>query len=259
MSLISLNRIWRGWLCVGALLLSEPLLAEEGEEPAADFRVATYEQSVTVRLYQRFIAEAYHRLGYTVVFNTMSPRRGVYALGSGAVDALLMATPAVESSRNRIVRVQEALPLNRFELLTLAEFPQDSLAEDFGSYRIGFIQGIHPLERWLEGQEVETVNRGFDQLLSLLLRKRVDVIAVPAPEVDGLMERSEQPLKPLLSPVLEVDTYHYLRGRHKQLAPELATAILQLKQERCAERLARALEAGELDRAEPLCPASQSK
>lgn len=253
MSWLALKRIYCGFLLAGVLLFTAPLLAGERAEPEADFRVATYQQSATVRLYQRFVAEAYHRLGYTVVFDEMSPRRGVYALGSGAVDALLMATPDVESTRNRVIRVQEALPASRFELLALAVFPRDSLPDDFGSYRLGHMQGIQPLERWLKDQETETVNRGFDQLLSLLLRQRVDVIAVPAQEVDGLIARSEQPLRPLLSPVLEVDTFHYLRGRHKQLAPELAGAIRQLKRERCFERLTRAMEAGDLDKAEPLC------
>lgn len=222
-----------GVLLAGILLASWPLHASAGNGPGPDhMKIATYEQTATLQFYQRFIKEAYLHLGITTRFTVMPTLRALHATNQGEQDAVLMVSTEAETGANHVVRVAEPLPRLDFRVLARANMPGDTLPADLGPYSVGYLRGIHPLERqFADKTQKLTINGDFDTLLEILELERIDLVVLPGLEAEMLAMRHQE-LKALRAPVYTFAVFHYVHQDHTGLAPSLATIFREMKQNR---------------------------
>lgn len=214
-----------------------PANADIGAHPDT-VNIATYEQTATLQLYQRFIKEAYLRLGVTTRYTVLPALRAVRATDQGDLDAILIASIEAETGADSIVRVAEALPDLHFRVVARSDMPVETLPEDLGPYYVGYLRGIHPLERQFDEKTRKLpINGGFDTLIEILKLERIDLAALPSLEAE-MLARQHQELKILRAPVYTFTVFHYVHQDHKGLSASLAEIFRELKQdERCMERL----------------------
>lgn len=229
-------------LLAAIVLASGPLPANADIGTGPDtVNIATYEQTATLQLYQRFIKEAYLRLGITTRYTVLPTLRAVRATNQGELDAILIASIEAETGADSIVRVAEALPDLHFRVVARSDMPGETLPQDLGPYSVGYLRGIHPLERqFAEKTQKLPINSGFDSLIEILKLERIDLAALPSLEAE-MLARQHQDLKVLREPVYTFTVFHYVHQDHKDLSASLAEIFRELKQdERCMERLSQA-------------------
>lgn len=232
----------RSTLHAGVILITlvlglAPCLARS-EAPQETLEVATYEQAATLQIHQRFIKEAYLRQGITTRYTVLPLLRAAKNANSGETDAMLMASTDVEANARSVVRVPEPLPDHHFRVVARNALPHDALPPDLGSYTVGYLRGIHPLERTFANKsEKLTVNSDFATLIELLILERVDLVALPELDARIVAERNPD-VKLLDEPVYAFTTFHYLHQNHRDLAEPLAGAFRILKSDKtCLHRI----------------------
>ncbi|MFC4258154.1 hypothetical protein ACFOZ5_03805 [Marinobacter lacisalsi] len=266
----ALNTLHTGILLTGMALLSGPCHASPGIRSGLEtMEVATYEQSPTLQLYQRFIKEAYLRLGITTRYTDLPILRAAYSANEGRLDAILIASTGAEAGADNMVRVANPLPEMTFRLVARVDMPGETLPADLGPYSVAYIHGIHPLERqFADKKQTLTTNSNMATLAELLELKRVDLVALPSLEANLLVQR-RQGLKVLQEPVYTFSVFHYVHQNHKDLAATLADTFRKLKHDGCMEAITRVVMNNDLNASDdtlldivnapdyqPLCPAA---
>jgi polar amino acid transport system substrate-binding protein len=163
--------------------------------------------------------------------------RGMLNANEGVDDGLAMRVAGLEKQYPNLIRIPEDVAVNDFVANTTgAPFATDSW-ESLSPYVVTYIIGWKVFEQNLpKGQEI-TLVRNADQLFGLLKAGRADVALYE--RWQGLAKSRAMGLKlhVLEPPLVRTKMYMYLHKKHAALVPQLAAALLKLKQNGSYQRI----------------------
>ncbi|MAM87860.1 MAG: hypothetical protein CME36_11200 [unclassified Hahellaceae] len=222
-------------LMVTLLILGLQVQADDAKPGPQQLEIATYTQAPTVRIYQLLLKEAYARVGPRVVYHQMPVPRAAKEVSTGSLDGLLMTSRTVDDD-DSLIRIPEPFPTMNFKLMALKGFSSEALDAKLEGYSVGYIHGIQQLQEQFSKADTIAAQGGYDQLLNLLRRKRVDLIAIGEWDAAAFLLQFDD-LKLFKEPIFPFTVYHVLNSRHRFFADELAAALKGAKADGCFDRI----------------------
>jgi polar amino acid transport system substrate-binding protein len=163
--------------------------------------------------------------------------RGMLNANDGVDDGLAMRVAGLEKQYPNLIRVPEEVAVNDFVATTTGpRFATDNW-DSLSPYVVTYIIGWKVFEQNLpKGKEI-TLVRDADQLFGLLKAGRADVALYE--RWQGLAKSRAMGLKlqVLEPPLVRTKMYMYLHKKHAALVPQVAAALLKLKQNGSYQRI----------------------
>lgn len=180
------------------------------------------------------LTEAFRRIGYQLETVQLPAERALINANRGIDDGDLLRVAGLQKKYPNLIQVPEKIMAMDLVLFTKnnPSFYVDGW-QSIKSYSIAIISGWKIMETNFGqfGDQIEIIKTdNIEQSLSLLMKDRVDFIAYS--RWSGLAYLKEQGINgvSLLSPPLVSPAFYtYLHKKHKNIVPELATAIRQMK------------------------------
>ncbi len=190
--------------------------------------------------------EAFGRLGLEVVVEALPPARAIQQADDGRSDGDMQRISGIEASFPNLVRVGEKINDYRFVAFSspnnMSEDGEPGIEingwESLTGYRVGYLRGWKFYETNIP-VEIETVIADNPrQLMSLLDYGRVDLILFS--QWEGLWWGRETgvPVTMLEPPLGSMEMFAYVNRVHAELAPQLANALRDMKDDGTYRRIA---------------------
>jgi polar amino acid transport system substrate-binding protein len=163
--------------------------------------------------------------------------RGMLNANEGVDDGLAMRVAGLEKQYPNLIRVPEEVAVNDFVANTTgARFTTDNW-DSLSPYVVTYIIGWKVFEQNVPKGKELTLVRDADQLFGLLKTGRADVALYE--RWQGLAKSRAMGLKlqVLEPPLVRTKMYMYLHKRHAALVPQVAAALLKLKQNGTYQRI----------------------
>jgi polar amino acid transport system substrate-binding protein len=172
-----------------------------------------------------------------VLIYPTATERGMLNANEGVEDGLAMRVAGLEKQYPNLIRVPEEVVVNDFVATTTGpRFTTDNW-ESLSPYVVTYIIGWKVFEQNVpKGKEI-TLVRDVDQLFGLLKTGRADVALYE--RWQGLAKSRTMGLKLLVlePPLVRTKMYMYLHKKHAALVPQVAAALLKLKQNGTYQRI----------------------
>jgi len=163
--------------------------------------------------------------------------RGMLNANEGMDDGLAMRVVGLETQYPNLIRVPEDVAVNDFVASTIGpRFATDGW-DSLSPYVVTYIIGWKVFEQNVpKGKEI-TLVRDADQLFGLLKTGRADVALYE--RWQGLAKSRAMGLKLQVfePPLVRTKMYMYLHKKHATLVPQVAAALLKLKQNGTYQRI----------------------
>ncbi len=220
---MTVKRLWylcAGWLLATAAHAAQPLQIGVRDDPAD-----------TVNLSSRAVLErAYKKIKVPVAFVPYPSRRLLRLLVEGEIDGNLQRIGAVAAEQPGLVQVETPVNTVTVRIYAPAAQAQVRTWQDLSGLRTVYMRGVLVIERNLPAtaQRVEVGSEA--ELYRLVARGLADVAvaAEPAQSVANYYAKAAK-LSRQDTVLEEMPLYHYLHGRHAELAPRL-NAVLRAMQ-----------------------------
>lgn len=226
------------WLVMtGCATFHAPLYAAE---PPCKMSLTGFDNTSILNTYaEAVLSEAYHRADCSYVIHKFPPKRGDMEANSGLYDGLVGRSSAGEASSPNLLRVPT--PIGHFDLVPYVR--DKTLAPKLTSWdsirQSGLEVGVRFGSRASEYLDATVAGSPgtYDALVHMLLYNRLDVIVMPAPVFNDMMQSAPEPTRARMAalialPSLHTETlYHYLHKAHAALLPSIDTALKRMTQE----------------------------
>lgn len=178
------------------------------------------------------LEKAYQRIGYKVNFLPLPSKRTLHMANQGKIDGEMLRTKKILSQFKNLIPIDVPLITNSAYAITTDPNLQILTWDDLKPYRVGIINGLIAIEKQTTHLKPQKVNH-FEDLFSLLLHARVDVVVVPMYNAAREISKFNK-LKKLYiqTPALHsMELYHFIHKKNVHLRPALTKAIKDIKEE----------------------------
>jgi polar amino acid transport system substrate-binding protein len=163
--------------------------------------------------------------------------RGMLNANEGVDDGLAMRVAGLEKQYPNLIRIPEEVAVNDFVATTTGpRFTTDNW-DSLSPYVVTYIIGWKVFEQNVPKGKELTLVRDADQLFGLLKSGRADVALYE--RWQGLAKSRAMGIKlqVLEPPLVRTKMYMYLHKKHAALVPQVAAALLKLKQNGSYQRI----------------------
>jgi len=181
--------------------------------------------------------EAFRRAGYGLRVVPLPVERALQNANAGIEDGDLYRAAGFEADYPNLIQVPQPLLEQDFVAMSRRADVEVRGWPDLARYSVGYVTGNKILERQLQGVAQQTSVRDNAALFALLAADRVDAVLINrwvgylAARQAGLVVRVHEPA------LLRVPMFMYLHRRHASLAPQLATALGEVRRDGTWQRL----------------------
>jgi polar amino acid transport system substrate-binding protein len=188
----------------------------------------------------QLIAAVFREIGMEaeLLIYPTATERGMLNANEGVDDGLAMRVAGLEKQYPNLVRVPEEVAFNDFVALTSgARFATDNW-DSLSPYLVTYIIGWKVFEQNVPKAKEVTLVRDADQLFGLLKTGRADVALYERWQGLAKSRAIGLKLQVLEPPLVRTKMYMYLHQKHAALVPQVAAALLKLKQNGTYQRIA---------------------
>lgn len=215
---------------LGLIAALAGLGAADAAEPAASYTVGISEVHPFAPGVTAYLTEAYRRVGIAIDVRLLPPARSVELANRGEIDAEAARVPDAMTERGNLIAVPEPLAaVESFAFTTGAVIPVDGW-ESLRPYRLCIMIGDLVAIKRTEGMERETTHDTASQF-RMLKSGRCDVAISDAASWLVIDQAHLGPFRMIDKPIQTFAAYHYVNKRHADLAPALAKAFRDLREE----------------------------
>lgn len=168
------------------------------------------------------LPQIYESLDMSITITPLPGMRAQYQATTGNSDGEIMRIYSYGVENKTVLRV----PTPYYKLETMAFIRKGSgveikTVEDLKKYKVVKIRGVKHTNLVTKGHHSVTSLNNTDQIMRFLYKNRADVALTNT--VDGLMAIArlgfEGELEPAGDPLVELDLYHYLHEKNRDLLP----------------------------------------
>lgn len=183
------------------------------------------------------IGEALNRIGYDMEAVRLPAERALINANAGIDDGDLSRIAGLQKIYPNLIQVPEAVLDVEFVVFTMdAEFSSQGW-QSLKPYSVAYITGWKILERNIMETAKLTRVKNAEQLFTMLVKKRVDVIIYTRWSGLGYIEEHNLHGIKILEPALDRQSmYVYLHKKHRNLVPKLASALRAMKRDGSYQR-----------------------
>ena len=183
-------------------------------------------------LADEILSEAFTRINYTLEIVVLPTERSLKMASSGQLDGELLRTTAIERMYPKLIRVPE--PVIDIDLVVFSYAPIDTRTgwASLKGKSVGLVNGMKAIEQSIPIEAHTTGVKNINQLLNMLLNKRIEFAIYPYSLAEEFIRENNIP-DILFSepPLISIPTYVYLNDKHTHLAPKLKNALQEMKQD----------------------------
>ncbi|MDA8090099.1 MAG: transporter substrate-binding domain-containing protein [Nitrospiraceae bacterium] len=184
------------------------------------------------------IKEAFRRIGQKAEIIYLPSERGLSNANRGVDDGDFVRVSGLEKEYRNLVMVPEKLVEFEFTVFTKDPSIRTRGWESLKPYNVGIIKGWKILERNISGVRSLMEVKDPDTLFVLLVKGHADVVVCDRVLGENLIKkRGLNGVRALGPPLARRGMYIYLNRRNADLAPRLAMAIRQMKQDGTFQRM----------------------
>lgn len=186
----------------------------------------------------RIVREAFRRAGVPVRVLYAPSERSLLNVNEGIVDGEYLRISGLESKYPNLVLVPE--PICEYEFTAFARNRGIRIGgwESLRPYTVGFITGWKILEENVTGVKFLTKVKDDAALFELLRSERADLIIFERLQGEAYLKLTGgKGILALKPPLARRKMYLYLNRRNASLAPTLAEALRQMKQDGTTRRI----------------------
>lgn len=156
--------------------------------------------------------------------------RGMLNANEGLDDGLAMRVGGLEKQYPNLIRVPEPVAINEFVAISIRHRFATTNWDSLQPYAVSYILGWKVFEQNVPRGRELTLVRDAEQLFTLLARDRTDVVLYE--RWQGLAQTRAMGLKVQVMepPLVRTPMYLYLHRKHAALVPQVAQALVKLKQ-----------------------------
>lgn len=188
----------------------------------------------------RIVAEAFRRIGLSVVLAVRPAERCLRNADLGLDDGLYARVAGVEAEYPNLLRVPEPVSQFVFTAFTRAGGPRIQGWQDLPGHKTAYIIGWKLVERRLKGQPGVTAVRDEEALFDLLAAGRVEVVVAGQHGGQEMLRRKGyRGIVPAQPPLESRDMFLFLNRRHSGLVSPVAGALRQMRADGTLARLTR--------------------
>lgn len=235
--LFKLSRIRFSCCKLIELLLIFLLLGSTGAE-AKTYLITVVAEGGLFDIGQRFLEEAYERVGLKVQFINMPAERALVNSNAGIVDGEIFRVDNIHKEYSNLLKVPTSFIHAENVAFTQTLKIHIDDYESLRAYHIGFRRGLKVLENNMKGFPWLYPVTETRQAFLMLNRGRLDVVIEE--RLTGLNYVNKMNLKGvhiLEGPVNSVPLYHYLHKKNKDLIPKLDAAFQAMNQEKILDKI----------------------
>lgn len=175
--------------------------------------------------YKRYVALAYQKLGYKVIFKELPFGRAVNLGSKGQVGAMLIRISAIEEKMPEFIRVPVPLAHGKAILYCQKNLACDETQLDNSLNIIGVFSGINFTNNLMVGKQASTYEIStFEQAEKMFLKKRLPyLISLDKTDLGFYIEDHPENFNKVV--LAKYQAFHYLHRSHSHLLPELTKAL----------------------------------
>ncbi len=178
------------------------------------------------------VKETFKRIGIDVDIPYIPAERSMYSANKGLHDGVLNRIEGLEKTYVNLIRVPESNMDFKFVAFSKKhELTTDNWATLY-PLRVGFIKGWKILEQNLKGHPDITYANSAEQLFRMLDKDRIDIAIYG--ELVGYAQLHSMKIdsfKVLQPPLATRKMYLYLHKKHKNIVPDAANALKEMKED----------------------------
>ena len=186
----------------------------------------------THELAKPVVREAYHRIGYTVVFDPLPARRALEWANDGVTDGDLARIEGTERKFPNLIRI--SAPVFHFTGSAFATDASRAISEwkDLAGLNIGIVRGILYSEIGTEGMDPIPTN-DMTHLFKLLTLGRINVAiaALDAGRIEIHRNFMDAGIHPIGDPLWAAPLFHYVHVKNGHLVQKLEAALKDMEAE----------------------------
>ncbi len=180
----------------------------------------------------RVIREACRRLGITVQISPLSSARTLSNAEQGLDDGNFLRIAGVEQKFPHLVRVPEPIIDVQFVIFSKRKELKTPNWESLKPYHVGYVRGWLIAEEKLKNVSQVTVVENRTSLFKVLESDRIELAFAELYGGYYLMHTLHLPHLFIAQPPLATkEMFLYLNKKHEKLAPKLAAALREMKQD----------------------------
>lgn len=187
----------------------------------------------------RVVKEAFRRIGVGLTLVRLPSERALINANEGIEDGNYARVGGIITQiYPNLIQVPE--PVTRFEFVAFSRKHNFRTAgwESLNPYNIGIVTGWKILENNIRDTKSLTKVRDADFLFNMLMADRVDVAVYDLRQGMFVLGRLKAADVRAMSPPLSIqDMFIYLHRKHRELAPRLAEAIREMKEDGTYRRI----------------------
>jgi len=178
----------------------------------------------------RLVGEALQRLGYRLESLHLPAERALIIANAGIDDGEMLRIAGLQKSYPNLIQVPEKLIDLEFVAFTRNKSLKITRWQDLAEYTVAIITGWKIFERNIPATTELVSVKNADQLFSLLLKDRTDVILYSRwSGLAYIRKHRLQGIRVVDPPLARQSMYTYLHRRHRDLVPQLAEELRALK------------------------------
>ncbi|MES2129794.1 MAG: transporter substrate-binding domain-containing protein [Pseudomonadota bacterium] len=186
---------------------------------------------------EKVLAEAYRRLGYTLVVHKLPGERTLVYANEGKMDGELYRKLGMDQQYPNLIIVP--VPLLTYEIVIFTHGTSFVVNgwESLRPYTIGLVRGIKIVQENTQGMRTEAVPT-MKQAFEKMLMGRTDVVVGNRSSGMAVVKSLKLDDVHVLEPALaSFPVYHYLNKKHAALVPELTRVLRQMQAEKTIEKI----------------------
>lgn len=186
----------------------------------------------------RIVREAFRRAGVAVRILYAPSERSLVNANEGIVDGEFLRIAGLEQQYPNLVMVPESICEYQFTAFARDRGIRVKGWEGLRPHNVGYITGWKILEKHVTGVKSVTTVRNAEALFELLRGGRADLVIYERLLGEVHLRRTgDKDIHPLSPPLARREMFLYLNRRHESLAPRVARALRQMKQDGSWQRI----------------------
>ena len=182
-------------------------------------------------LYNRLVDAIFERLALEHQLVWLPSQRSLAFTNDGTHDGNIAGIRAIEQRFENLVRVPEKV--FDFEFMVYSKNPDLKITgwDSLEPYVVGIISGWKIVERNTRSARLVTAVNNYEQLLTLLEKKRVDLVVLDRVMGGWTLQQLGYDLSAIEPPIVNSPMFIYLHRKHERLLPLMARVISEMKRD----------------------------
>ncbi|MEH6476797.1 MAG: transporter substrate-binding domain-containing protein [Sneathiella sp.] len=181
--------------------------------------------------------EAFGRLGHTVKFNTLPTARAIQTVSVGKADGDMQRIGGLEKKIPNLVPVLESVSEYEFTGFSLSKNLRNLDLKDLSGSTVAYLNGWKYYDFNVPKETSTIIANTPSQLFKLLKKKRVDLVLFSRWSGYYWAQKEKVAAFAINPSFKKLKMYIYLNKKHIELAPMLARALKQMKEDGTYEKI----------------------